>query len=614
MANKRLNAVITIGGTVAGALRNSLKSTTTRLTEVGGAIRTIKKRQDLLSKSIDTFGRQGKDVSRMREEYAKLSAEMERLRRRQLALKRVQDADLGGSFRRMRTEVTGLAVRAAALGGAAAGGIFALAKSTADSSVAAADHADKLGLSVERLQELRYAGEQAGVSSGKLDVALQRMTRRISDAARNGGSTAKVLEELGLSAGALASMTPDEALMHVADAMQQVTNQGDRVRLAFGLFDTEGVGLVNVLKNGSAGLREMAEEARATGNVLSEATIQDARAFSDQMTKATWAVSGLKNTLGAQLMPVVTQVLGRFNAYVRENRAQVEAFAARFAGVVERAIPAVLQLAESGVKFASVVIGITSAIAGLVGGFDNLATIAAVAFSAKAVWSVLAFGVAVGKAGAAVLSLVGGLPAVAAGIKAIGLALMANPIGLIVGGIAMSALLIWKYWEPIKGFMSSLWEGVKNVLAAAWDGIKTLFSWNPLGLIIKNWGGIADWFGSLWSGILEAARAPFDWIVGKLEWIGNAWSKVRSWFGGGSDSQAAQVPAQRAQPSPAAVTAPSLPNVAPAGGLSIGQVTLQVTAQPGEDEAALADRLWRLFQQRLEQERRSALYDVAGAY
>lgn len=595
MANKRLNAVVTIGGAVAGSLKSAAKGVKGQLGDISKSIRETQKRQALLSKSIDTFGRQGKDVSRMREEYARLGAEVERLRRRQDALKRFQDADLSGSFGRMRQQVGGLVRRAALLGTAAAGGIFALAKSTADAGNAAVDHAEKLGIHVERLQELRYAGERAGVSTQNFDLALQRMTRRVSDAARGNGPAVKALDELGLSAAALASMTPDEMLNHVADAMADVENQSDRVRLAFALFDSGGVGLVNMLADGSAGLRQLSEEARATGNVLNELAIRDAKAFGDQLTDMTWTVRGLKNTLGAELMPVVTQVMGRFSGYLRENRGEVERFAVQFAGVVERAVPAMTQLAESGVKFVTVVASITAAVAGMVGGFDNLATIAAVAFSAKAIGSVVMFGVSVVKAGGALLSLAGALPAVAGGIKAIGLALMANPIGLIIGGIAAAGFLIYKYWEPIKGFVTRLWDGITDKLSGAWEIAKTIFGWSPMGLMMRGWG------------------AAFEWLSGKFEWLGNAWRSVRGWFGITGDTAESSAPQPGASSPAPEINAPAIRG-AGGEGQRVDVGGINIVQQPGEDPEALAERVWQTIQRKMQEQQRGALYDAAGAY
>lgn len=614
MASKRLSAVVTIGGAVAGTFKTAIKGTKASLQDVGQSIRDIKKRQDLLSKSIDTFGRQGKDVSRMREEYARLGNEIDRLRRRQDALKRLQDAGLSRSFSNMTRQVGGLARNAALLGGAAAAGVFGLANSTATLGDQTAKTADKLGIGIEQLQELRYSAERSGLAANTLDMALQRFVRRVAEASNGSGEAVSALEELGLSASALASMTPDEALAVTADALKDVKSQSDRVRLAFKLFDSEGVGMVNMLKDGSAGLNQLASDARATGYVLSEQAARDAEEFKDRLLDAQLAMGGIRNTLGARLMPVVARVFERFSAYVQENRAVVEQYADRFAGLVERAIPALFQLAESGVQFATTLAKITSTVAGLVGGFDNLATIAAVVFSAKAIASVVSFGMSIFKVGSALVTLAGGLPAVAAGIKAIGLALMANPIGLIIGGIAVAGLLIYKYWEPIKGFVSGLWDSITSRFSSALDVIKSVFGWTPLGLLMKNWGGISDWWNGLWDGLVNSARAAFDWVVGKIKWIGDAWRKVSGWFGGDDASQADA----GADPVAAVAAEPTISTSAPAMasqmGSSMGDINVTVHAAPGQSAQQIAEQVWRLIQDRMAQQQRGALYDTAGAY
>lgn len=128
---------------------------------------------------------------------------------------------------------------------------------------------DKLGVNIEELQALRYAAELTGVSQQTLDMALQRMTRRLAEAAQGTGEAKDALKELGLDAQALANMSPDEQFRAIADAMEGVTNQGDRVRLAMRLFDSEGVALVNTLAGGSKQLDEFSQQLDSMGGKLS---------------------------------------------------------------------------------------------------------------------------------------------------------------------------------------------------------------------------------------------------------------------------------------------------------------------------------------------------------
>jgi len=142
-----------------------------------------------------------------------------------------------------------------AVSSAAAGAVLGLSKLTSESMKsldALGKTSDKLGIATEKLASLHVQAELAGVSSNTLDTALQRMTRRLSEAAKGGGPAADAIKELGLNSQKLARMKPDEALREIAAAMGNVKNQSDKVRLAFKLFDSEGVNLINMLKGGTA--------------------------------------------------------------------------------------------------------------------------------------------------------------------------------------------------------------------------------------------------------------------------------------------------------------------------------------------------------------------------
>lgn len=56
----------------------------------------------------------------------------------------------------------------------------------------------------------------------------------------------------------------------------------------------------------------------------------------------------------------------------------------------------------------------------------------------------------------------------------------ANPIILILTAIAVAALLIYTYWEPIKAFFLDLWEGIKSIAGAVGDYFADLWDGQPL--------------------------------------------------------------------------------------------------------------------------------------
>ncbi len=101
-------------------------------------------------------------------------------------------------------------------------------------------------------------------------------------------------------------------------------------------------------------------------------------------------------------------------------------------------------------------------------------------------------------------------------LQAVTTFLLANPIVLVIMAIAVAALLIYKYWEPIKKFFIDLWEKTKQVF---WKVVDWLKKWGilflgPIGFIIKYWKQIASFFKDVWEKVKGHFLAFFDWLSG----------------------------------------------------------------------------------------------------
>ncbi|WP_145549612.1 phage tail tape measure protein [Yersinia intermedia] len=121
--------------------------------------------------------------------------------------------------------------------------------------------------------------------------------------------------------------------------------------------------------------------------------------------------------------------------------------------------------------------------------------------------------------------LVRGLMLAGRAVLFIGRALLMNPIGLIITGVAMAAYLIYRYWGPISAFFKRMWAQVTSAFSSAWSGIKSA------------WSSVTDWFSGIWGSIKTAFNGGIVGI-GKLimNWspLGlfyKAFAGVMSWFG-----------------------------------------------------------------------------------
>lgn len=89
-----------------------------------------------------------------------------------------------------------------------------------------------------------------------------------------------------------------------------------------------------------------------------------------------------------------------------------------------------------------------------------------------------------------------GLKLVGQAILWLGRALMLNPIGLAITGIALAAYLIYRHCAPIKTFFTSLWNEVRAGFDGGLSGIlAALLNFSPMGLFYRAFASVMNYFG-----------------------------------------------------------------------------------------------------------------------
>ena len=132
----------------------------------------------------------------------------------------------------------------------------------------------------------------------------------------------------------------------------------------------------------------------------------------------------------------------------------------------------------------------------------------------------LAVGGAVRKFGSALVGLAsGGIKAAVAGLRALGTAVAANPIGLVITAVVLAAALIWKYWEPIKAFFGRLFAPLVEFARPVFAWISAKVS-AVAGWIYARLRPVAAFYGRVFGAIVEFLRPVFAWIGNKIAVIG----------------------------------------------------------------------------------------------
>lgn len=132
-------------------------------------------------------------------------------------------------------------------------------------------------------------------------------------------------------------------------------------------------------------------------------------------------------------------------------------------------------------------------------------------------------------------------------------ALLTNPIGLLITGIAVAAYLIYDNWGKIGPWFSELWSNVSGVFSNAWNGITnfcstawtnisnfftsgignitaTILNWSPLGLFYQILQPVLNLFGIELPG--KFSEFGSNLIQGLVNGIRNAWEGAKEWVVG----------------------------------------------------------------------------------
>ncbi len=275
-----------------------------------------------------------------------------------------------------------------------------------------------------------------------------------------------------------------EALLTVLEALKNVqgVKRAEIMKNIFGEQAQRHVNsLVESLDTYKENIKLVSDETAYAGSMQQEFAARSATTENNmQLLKNSVAI--LATNIGSVLLPAINTVVGIFS----RATSKVSDFADKYSVLTQ----------HIGVAVA----GLMALKIGVVGVGYAFTFLASPVLMGISVFTKLQTVFALAKVGA--LSM---LPA----IKAVGLAFLTNPIGLLITGIALGAVLLIKYWKPISGFFQKLFTPVIAVFKNVWE-----------------------WVGNLWQNV----KNIFDGIKNfvKDSAIGKAWNFV---FGGNDEKE-----------------------------------------------------------------------------
>lgn len=769
MANKKLSAVVTLGGTVSSSLRTAFGAVTKGTEQIGKAVKTLETRQRELNAVMKEQAALGRTGSALKVQYAQqelaiLDKQLAKMRQIQTQQQRIDKAKQANLAR--RGELRGQIFDTVAIGAAAASPIVAAARfETAMLGVARqvdgardaggnltsvyrdmAKQVQQLGreipIATNELAEMVAAGARMGIQGEKNLISFTRTAAMMADAFEL--PAAQLADDMGKIAGLF--KIPIPAIGELADAVNYlddnaISKGGDIIEF---LTRTGGVAAaVKVTGQEMAALGstlltlgERTETAGTATNAMfsklaaaDKGTKKFKRAMKEiglstaavqkgmqtdavgTLLKVLQAVGKLKpekqlgalvDLVGMEHADTLAKLANNTEEFGRQLKlANSEAakgsmgreFAARLQTTTAQFQIMKNQVSELAVNLGTVLLpainGTFKALSPVVNAMATFAqenprvtqaivgTVVAVTslnlvlIASKYAWTFFKGGAI--NAQAALLKfrttamLLGAqLPMVAGAIRAVGLAMVATPIGAIIAGIAAAGILIHKYWHPLKAFFTGFFTAVSAGLAPIGEAIASAFEpitkvvgpiIMPILTVLGDWiKSAATWFGDLFTPIDECSKTTAEFgnagekagkfvadaftmmlspitkvfdLVTKLtdtfkvafevyeklvtkgdSKIGAAWAVGKAVVTGDTSGIS-----DRAAALPGSLPAPAMATARGAGSnyTDNSQTTLQIVQRPGESNRDLARRITEEQERRKAVQRRGVMIDGATA-
>lgn len=413
--------------------------------------------------------------------------------------------------------VSGLVGKLSLVFGAAGGGIFALAKSTANAGDAAAKASARAGVGIKTWQEYAHAASLSDVSNEQLEKSFLKLQDASIKAASGDKTQMSLLKKAGINPKNAKGeiKNADSIFLELADKVQGLEAVGKRAEatnLVKSLLGEEGVKLMPMLLSGADGLKEMRLEAHKLGLVFGDEDAKASEGFNDSITRLQGAFKGIGYTIGRVLLPPLTKIIDKFTAWAAGQR---EIIGTGFAEWLET-------------------LDIDSLWSSIESGFSSLTNLA------RKIGQIVDFFGGWGNVLAAVAGIIGGkfllsIGTLIASIGKLGLAIMATPVGWFLAAIAAigtAVYVIYENWDSFVGYFRGLWQDVKDAFSANWiEGILTFFwNFNPTRLVAKGMNELLAYFtgidlisvggdlvGNLWQGVTGQWDKFTDWMKGKVD-------------------------------------------------------------------------------------------------
>jgi hypothetical protein len=308
----------------------------------------------------------------------------------------------------------------------------------------------RLQFPIEDLQEWQFVAEQSGLSTEQFDKSIEKFAKSVGEARAGTGTLVTILKKSNpeLLKQVTSADNAAEAFDIYINALRGTENQLDKAALSTAAFGRTGAKFLNITEQSAEAIKALRKEQFENG-VITAQQAAAAEAYNDAVNSLKKSLFGLLQNVILPLLPAITKTVRGWRDLIVANKDLVRNKVMEFFKAIKSSVLEVIAVFKDMARQGELLDNIKIILVGIVKAF---------AFLARHKDTILAIGLAIG-------ALVLTLKTFAAIMTIVNVVMAANPVSLIVLGvaalIAALAILVIK-WDAVKAAMLGVVNLAKN--------------------------------------------------------------------------------------------------------------------------------------------------------
>lgn len=179
----------------------------------------------------------------------------------------------------------------------------------------------KMGISAEAYQEWDAVLQHSGTSISVMTSSAKKLAKAVQDPTED---SAAAFEKLGISVEAAAKMSQEDLFSATIAGLQKMESGTERTALATTLLGNSAMELGPLLNTSAEETEAMKQRVHELGGVMSDDAVKAAAAYQDSLQDMKTAFAGVKNSIGAEMMPAMTAMMDAFAGLATGDEKAVE--------------------------------------------------------------------------------------------------------------------------------------------------------------------------------------------------------------------------------------------------------------------------------------------------